>query len=152
MQIETDERFRERKVGTWKSGWLEKRWADFTCAEEGGECLASVQSRNMEALKEVLADYAGKTVVIGTHGTALATIFTICSSGRSSNAENTSLLTSMLSRNGCIGRGSPTLIRRRCGFESRRPVFSDDFFMSNAIGHKQRMPYLAGFLQIRCLW
>ena len=74
MQIETDERFRERKVGTWESGWLEKRWADFTCTEEGGECLASVQSRNMEALKEVLADYAGKTVVIGTHGTALATI------------------------------------------------------------------------------
>lgn len=74
MQIETDERFRERKVGTWEIGWLEKRWADFTCAEEGGECLASVQSRNMEALKEVLADYAGKTVVIGTHGTALATI------------------------------------------------------------------------------
>ena len=28
----------------------------------------------MEALKEVLEDYAGRTVVIGTHGTALATI------------------------------------------------------------------------------
>ena len=28
----------------------------------------------MEALKEVLSDYAGKTVVIGTHGTALSTI------------------------------------------------------------------------------
>lgn len=24
MQIETDERFRERKVGTWEIGWLEK--------------------------------------------------------------------------------------------------------------------------------
>ena len=74
MTIETDERFRERKVGTWDDGWLEKRWADFSCAEEGGECLASVQSRNMEALKEVLAVYAGKTVVIGTHGTALSAI------------------------------------------------------------------------------
>ena len=30
----------------------------------------------------------------------------------------------MLSRNGCIGRGSLTLIRRRCGFESRRPVYT----------------------------
>ena len=74
MPIETDERFREREVGTWDDGWLEKRWADFSCAEEGGECLASVQSRNIEALQEVLAKYAGKTVVIGTHGTALSTI------------------------------------------------------------------------------
>ena len=74
MSIRTDERFRERKVGTWENGWLEKRWNDFSCAEEDGECLASVQERNMEALKEVLSDYIGKTVVIGTHGTALSTI------------------------------------------------------------------------------
>ena len=74
MPIKTDERFRERKVGTWESGWLEKRWADFTVAEEGGECLGSVQERNIEALKEVLSEYSGKTVVIGTHGTALSTI------------------------------------------------------------------------------
>ena len=74
MPIKTDERFRERKVGTWESGWLEKRWADFTVAEEGGECLGSVQKRNIEALKEVLSEYSGKTVVIGTHGTALSTI------------------------------------------------------------------------------
>jgi len=74
MPIRTDERFRERKVGTWENGWLEKRWNDFSCAEEDGECLASVQERNMEALKEVLSDYIGKTVVIGTHGTALSTI------------------------------------------------------------------------------
>lgn len=74
MSIKTDERFRERKVGTWEDGWLEKRWADFSCAEEGGECLASVQARNIEALNEVLTDNAGKTIVIGTHGTALSTI------------------------------------------------------------------------------
>ena len=48
MPIITDERFRERKVGTWNDGWLEKRWNDFTCA--------------------------GETIVIGTHGTALSTI------------------------------------------------------------------------------
>ena len=74
MPIRTDERFRERKVGTWENGWLEKRWGDFSCAEEDGECLASVQERNVEALKEVLSAYTGKTVVIGTHGTALSTI------------------------------------------------------------------------------
>ncbi len=74
MSIRTDERFRERKVGTWENGWLEKRWGDFSCAEEDGECLASVQERNVEALKEVLSAYTEKTVVIGTHGTALSTI------------------------------------------------------------------------------
>ena len=74
MSIRTDERFRERNVGTWENGWLEKRWGDFSCAEEDGECLASVQDRNVEALKEVLSAYTGKTVVIGTHGTALSTI------------------------------------------------------------------------------
>ena len=74
MSIRTDERFRERKVGTWENGWLEKRWGDFSYAEEDGECLASVQERNVEALKEVLSAYTGKTVVIGTHGTALSTI------------------------------------------------------------------------------
>ena len=74
MSIVTDERFRERKAGNWETGWLEKRWADFSCAEENGECLASVQARNVEALKEIISEHAGETVVIGTHGTALSTI------------------------------------------------------------------------------
>ena len=74
MKIITEERFRERTVGTWSGDWLEKRWADFTAAEEGGECLLSVQNRNIDALKDVLTKYEGKTVVIGTHGTALSTI------------------------------------------------------------------------------
>ena len=84
MPILTDERFRERKVGTWEDGWLEKRWDDFMCAEEDGECLASVQARNIEALKEVIADHVGETVVIGTHGTALSTILNYYDSSDSS--------------------------------------------------------------------
>lgn len=74
MEIKTDERFRERESGSNASQTLEKRWADFSFAEEGGENLGSVQNRNMEALKEALQTYAGKTIVIGTHGTALSTI------------------------------------------------------------------------------
>jgi 2,3-bisphosphoglycerate-dependent phosphoglycerate mutase len=74
MEIRTDERFRERQSGMDASGMLEKRWADFSFAEQGGESLGSVQQRNMDALKEVLSSYEGKTVVIGTHGTALSTI------------------------------------------------------------------------------
>ena len=74
MEIRTDERFRERMCGSFKEDLLKRRWADFSFAEEGGECLMSVQKRNIEALADVLREYAGKTVVIGTHGTALSTI------------------------------------------------------------------------------
>ena len=74
MEIRTDERFRERMSGSFGADLLQRRWADFSFAEEGGECLASVQKRNVEALTDVLREYAGKTVVIGTHGTALSTI------------------------------------------------------------------------------
>ena len=74
MEIKTDERFRERKAGVNAAKLREERWADFNFVEEEGECLASVQERNIEALKEVLKNYEGKTVVIGTHGTALSTI------------------------------------------------------------------------------
>ena len=74
MEIQTDERFRERTCGIGGAQVRAKRWEDFSFAEEEGECLQSVQNRNIEALKEVLQNYAGKTVVIGTHGTALGTI------------------------------------------------------------------------------
>ena len=74
MDIFTDERLRERKTGSFESGLLEKRWRDFSFAEEGRENLKSVQERNMDAFSEILGRYKGKTVVIGTHGTALSTI------------------------------------------------------------------------------
>jgi len=76
MDIKTDERFRERQPG--ENGYaidvLERRWSDFSFCEKGGESLNSVQSRNIEALNEVLHSYNNKNIVIGTHGTALSTI------------------------------------------------------------------------------
>ncbi|MCR5323891.1 MAG: histidine phosphatase family protein [Lachnospiraceae bacterium] len=74
MEIITDERLRERRSGINASEMLEKRWADFSFAEEGGESLSSVQKRNIEALKEILDTYKGKNVIVGTHGTALSCI------------------------------------------------------------------------------
>lgn len=74
--IYTDERFRERKPG--ENGHdvelVKKRWVDFDFHEKGGESLRSVQTRNIEALIEILEKHRDKTIVIGTHGTALSTI------------------------------------------------------------------------------
>ena len=70
--------FRERKIeSTWIEdfkGFSRKQWSDFDYKLSDGESLREVQNRNISALKQVLDEYAGKTVVIGSHGTALCTI------------------------------------------------------------------------------
>lgn len=74
--ILTDERLRERETvpGGNNRELFRKRWADFDWHEPGGESLRSVQERNIAALTEILEQNRDKTVVIGTHGTALSTI------------------------------------------------------------------------------
>ena len=76
MSIKTDRRLREREKGPGGNTHelFRKRWADFSFHEEGGESLEMVQKRNMEALHEILEESEGKSVVIGTHGTAMSTI------------------------------------------------------------------------------
>lgn len=64
----------EREKGINSLQYLEKRWQDFSFAEENGESLASVQQRNIEALIEILNKHPDKNIVIGTHGTALSTV------------------------------------------------------------------------------
>ena len=75
-EIVTDERLREREKGPGGNnhGMFQKRWADHNYHEEGGESIAMVQKRNIEALKEILSDNRDKEIAIGTHGTALSTI------------------------------------------------------------------------------
>ena len=75
-EIITDERLREREKGLDGNnhGMFQKRWADHNYHEEGGESIAMVQKRNIEALNEILSDNTDKDIVIGTHGTALSTI------------------------------------------------------------------------------
>ena len=75
-EIITDERLREREKGLNGNnhGMFQKRWADHNYHEEGGESIAMVQKRNIEALNEILSDNTDKDIVIGTHGTALSTI------------------------------------------------------------------------------
>lgn len=72
------EDFKERRVD---SCWIEdfnefsiKQWSDFDYKLSDGECLREVQQRNISALKKVLYEYKNKSIVIGSHGTALSTI------------------------------------------------------------------------------
>lgn len=76
MTIQTDERLREREKGPDGNnhGMFQKRWADHDYHEDGGESINMVQTRNIEALQEILQKNAGKNIVIGTHGTALSSI------------------------------------------------------------------------------
>ena len=78
LPITTIHDFRERKVD---SSWIDdfdaftrNQWADFNYKLTDGETLAEVQKRNIAALQEVIEHHRGKTVVIGSHGTALSTI------------------------------------------------------------------------------
>lgn len=78
LEIITIDDFRERKID---SVWIDDfnafskmQWADFSYKLSDGECLAEVQERNIRALKQVVTDYAGKHVIIGSHGTAMSTI------------------------------------------------------------------------------
>lgn len=78
LEIELIDDFRERKVD---SGWIEdfssftkKQWADFNYKLSDGECLSEVQERSIMALSLLLNKYAGKNIIVGSHGTALSTI------------------------------------------------------------------------------
>ncbi len=76
LPIRTDERLREREAapGSNCRELFRKRWSDFDWHEPGGESLRSVQDRNIAALTEILEQNREKTLVLGTHGTALSTI------------------------------------------------------------------------------
>ncbi len=77
LEIHTDERLRERKNGK-NSNSMEmfaKRWADLSYCEPDGECLKSVQDRNIEVILDLLDNHAGENIILGTHGTALSTVF-----------------------------------------------------------------------------
>ena len=78
LEIHLEDDFRERKVD---SGWIEDftsfckaQWADFDFKLSDGETLREVQTRNIAALKRILREYRNKTLVVGSHGTALSTI------------------------------------------------------------------------------
>lgn len=78
QMIQLDDNFRERKISDeWIedfNGFTQKQWADFSYHLPHGESLAEVQQRNIQSLHAILSRHPEQTIVIGTHGTALATI------------------------------------------------------------------------------
>lgn len=78
LPIRLIEDFRERKIeDCWIAdfeSFCRSQWADFDYKLPGGESLREVQDRNIRALNDVLTEYRGQNVVIGSHGTAMAVI------------------------------------------------------------------------------
>ena len=78
IEIEIKYDFRERKIcNNWINNfneYCEKQWDNFSYKLIDGESLEEVQRRNIEELEKILKENMGKTIIIGTHGTALSTI------------------------------------------------------------------------------
>lgn len=74
LEIRTDEDLRERAVGGWVEdfdAFAQRQWSDTGFALSGGESLDAVMARGRAALQRLL-DAPGRTLVVGTHGTACA--------------------------------------------------------------------------------
>ncbi|UTC81698.1 histidine phosphatase family protein [Treponema denticola] len=80
IQIELYEDLREKKSNVWFDRieefqeYVKKQWSDFNYSMNQDETLNEVQRRNINVLFNILNTKTGKTVLIGTHGTALCTI------------------------------------------------------------------------------
>lgn len=70
--------FAERKMSNdWVDdyhAYAQSQWRDFSFKLPGGESLREVQTRNIEALLDILRRHPGESIVIGSHGTALSTV------------------------------------------------------------------------------
>ncbi|EDL66328.1 histidine phosphatase family protein [Bacillus sp. SG-1] len=53
---------------------IEKVWEDWDFSWEGGESNLAAQERGVKVLLEVLEEYEGKNIVIGTHGNIMVLI------------------------------------------------------------------------------
>jgi len=75
------ENFKERLSGT---PWIDdqmcletfigKMWSNIDKSPDGGESIKDLRKRNITELEIVLKENKDKTIIVGTHGTALASI------------------------------------------------------------------------------
>ncbi|WP_373756808.1 histidine phosphatase family protein [Streptococcus ferus] len=78
LPIHLEEDFREREISQhWIDdfdGFVRKQWLDFHFKLPQGESLKEVQARNVRRLTEVIKQEQGNTILIASHGTAIASI------------------------------------------------------------------------------
>lgn len=78
LPVQVLETLRERRsdrepIDDWPAFYL-RQWQDFSYTLSDGEALGEVQARQLSAMAHILAAERGRAVLVGTHGTALATL------------------------------------------------------------------------------
>lgn len=77
-QIIIDERFKERIIAKDKienfAEVVMKAWEDFNFSLQGGESGHIAQKRGVQGINDILEEYKGKNIVIGTHGNIMTLI------------------------------------------------------------------------------
>lgn len=78
IDIKTIDDFRERKID---DVWIEdfdsfskQQWQDKTYKLAKGESLQEVQERQVKVINQLLSTHHGKTIIVGSHGTALSSL------------------------------------------------------------------------------
>lgn len=78
LAVVTMDGLRERRID---SGWIpdfegfaRKQWADFSYKLSDGDSLGEVQGRMTACIEKILAEYEGRRVAVGSHGTALSVL------------------------------------------------------------------------------
>ena len=80
LEIHKDFRLHERTAGNWKGSYpdyasfIAKQIGDYSSKAEGGESMEEVSERCVGAMSEILAENDGKTIAVGIHGMALASL------------------------------------------------------------------------------
>jgi 2,3-bisphosphoglycerate-dependent phosphoglycerate mutase len=77
LAVELREDLRERQIGAWVDDFREyyrRQWDDFDYRLDGGESLRQAQSRNIAQVQVLIEENLGKSITVGTHGTALSLI------------------------------------------------------------------------------
>jgi len=85
LSVQTDRRLREIYAGTWEGRTFDELTENFpnyavfrndigACVTDGGESVAQLSKRVLEAVTEIAAENEGKTIVIATHATPIRAV------------------------------------------------------------------------------
>lgn len=77
LPVNVIENFKERHIGSWVedfASFTKAQWENFSYQMDGGESLMSVQERVTSGLEDLLGKHRGKSLVVSSHGTAIATV------------------------------------------------------------------------------